>query len=357
MSAAASLLLTPISAIYGAVTRIRLAAYQRGILSVSKLPATVVSVGNLTIGGTGKTPLVDWICHALSRARGQENGREPEKLCVLTRGYGRDNPKTHLVVSDGNEILAGEEESGDEPFLLARNLLGVAAVIANPNRLAAGRWAIETWNTDVFVLDDGLQHLQLARDLNIVSLDATNPWGNGGLLPYGRLREPVEGLSRADCIVITRTEQVEDVTPIKDSIKRLVGTIPVFSSRMLVSEVRGIVGNPVDRESLLRGTLGAFCGIGSPEPFFNNLRSEGYKLAFTESFPDHHRYTQAELDLLSLKAKARGATSLITTEKDAVKLTNLNFPVPCCYLKIMISIDDSDQLLGIIHETISKRKI
>src|SRR5207244_13507260 len=164
--------------------------------------------------------------------------RGGKRMCVLTRGYGRANPSTQVVVSDGAELLASEQEAGDEPFLLARNLLGIAAVVSNPNRAAAGEWAIENLRSEVFVLDDAFQHLRLARDLDIVTIDATNPWGGGHLLPYGRLREPRSGLARADCIVITRTDQANDVESLKREIENLIHNRRIFTSRMRPKRLR-----------------------------------------------------------------------------------------------------------------------
>src|SRR5687767_4429794 len=158
MTPAASLILLPLSAIYSVVTRARLTAHRLHLLSVSKLAAPVISVGNLTTGGTGKTPMVEWVCRTID-AVAHEGIREGKKVCVLTRGYGKANPKSQVVVSNGTDLRATELQAGDEPFLLANNLLGVAAVISNPNRAAAGQWAIEKLHSEVFVLDDGFQHL------------------------------------------------------------------------------------------------------------------------------------------------------------------------------------------------------
>jgi len=346
-----SVALIPLSAIYSAVTRTRLAAYRRGWFSVSKLDVPVISVGNLTTGGTGKTPLVEWVCRAIASGGAAEDLREGKRVCVLTRGYGRDNPKTQVVVSNGVELLAGEREAGDEPFLLAKNLLGIAAVVANPDRVAAGEWAVKNLNAECFVLDDGFQHLRLARDLDIVTIDATNPWGGGSLLPSGRLREPRAGLSRADCVVITRAEQVEDLPSIRAAVEQLVGAVPVFSSRMVTSGIRKLDGESADTESLQSQTLGAFCGVGNPESFFNHLRVEGFAPAFTRAFADHHNYNQSELDALVKEAKSRGAEGLITTAKDAIKLSPSNLKLPCYVLEIQILIDEEDRLVKIIRNT------
>lgn len=340
MSFSGSLMLIPLSAIYGAVTRARLAAYRRGLVSISKLPAPVISVGNLTTGGTGKTPLVEWVCRKIAK--------DEKRVCVLTRGYGRVSPEDQVVVSNGTEILADEREAGDEPFLLAENLLGMAAVICNSNRVAAGKWAIENLATQIFVLDDGFQHLRLARDLNIVTIDATDPWGGGSLLPRGRLREPPKSLSRADCVVMTRADQMGDLDSIRGLVQELAGDIPVFQSRMLTSGLRSLGGEPV--ASPLQ-PAGAFCGVGNPESFFNHLRREGYELACTRAFADHHQYKQTEVDALVREAKAHGAESLITTAKDAIKVRRLNLTVPCYVLEIQISIDEEDRFIDLILDT------
>ena len=349
-----SVSLLPLSAVYGVVTRTRLAAYRRGWFFTSKLPAPVISVGNLTTGGTGKTPLVEWVC----RAAANVDVGVPKRVCVLTRGYGRENPKTQVVVSNGAEILAGEREAGDEPLLLARNLLGIAAVICNPNRVTAGKWASEKLNTEVFVLDDGFQHLRLARDLDIVTIDATNPWGVGGgsLLPYGRLREPPAGLSRADCVVLTRTDQVADLTSMKEAVAELAGAIPIFSSRMVTTGIRRLSGASIDRGNLVAQPLAAFCGVGNPESFFEHLRREGCVPTLTRTFADHHHYKQSELDALAKEAKANGAEGLITTAKDAVKLSSFNFELPCYVLDIQIAIDDEDRLVEMIRNAVHQNR-
>src|SRR5215203_469408 len=219
-----SFVLPPLSLLYGAVTRTRLSLYRRGTFQTSKLERPVISIGNITTGGTGKTPLVEWVARTL-HAHGKV-------VCILTRGYGRKNPHLQVIVSDGYGVLASPAEAGDEPYLLASRLKGLAAVISSADRIAAGREAINDFGTECFVLDDGFQHLRLARDLNIVTIDATNPWGGGSLLPYGRLREKPEGLSRADCMVITRCDQVGSVEGLREEILRLVGKRPIFESQM-----------------------------------------------------------------------------------------------------------------------------
>ena len=355
MSSLLTVALRPLSPIYSAVIRARLTAYRRGWFSVSQLPVPVISVGNLTTGGTGKTPLVDFVCRAIAGEglRTDEKlgkaGSTAKRVCVLTRGFGRPNVSSQILVSNATEVFADERESGDEPYLLAKGLIGVAAVVCNPDRVAAGKWALENLRSEVFVLDDGFQHLRLARDLDIVTIDATNPWGGGSLLPYGRLREPAAGLSRADCIVITRIEQIADASSVRDEIQRLVGATPVFTSRMVTSGIRTIVGQPVHKDDLPE-PIAAFCGVGNPASFFDHLRREGCAPVFTRTFPDHHNYTQSELDQLVNDAKAQGARSLITTAKDAIKLTHCKFNLPCYVLDIQISIDDERSVGRLISQ-------
>jgi tetraacyldisaccharide 4'-kinase len=355
MNPAASLILLPVSALYSAVTRARLAAYRRGLFSVSKLAAPVISVGNITAGGTGKTPLVEWVCRTIAKIPVEES-RECKKVCVLTRGYGRLNPATQVLVSDGTKLRATELEGGDEPFLLATNLKGIAAVISNPDRRAAGEWAIENLHSEVFVLDDGFQHLRLFRDLDIVVIDATDPWGGGGLLPRGKLRESLSGLSRADCVVITRTEQAEDIGSIREIVQRIAGNVPVFSSRMLTSAFRNLDGEQMDESTLLSQPIGAFCGVGNPKSFFKHLQGEGFKLEFTRAFPDHHQYKQSELDALVREAKAKGVKALVTTAKDATKLGAFKLEMPCLVLEIRISIVEEGRLVNLIQQAIFKSR-
>jgi tetraacyldisaccharide 4'-kinase len=351
MKPSGSLIFMPFSTVYAVVTRARLAAYQHGLFRVSHPGVPIISVGNITTGGTGKTPLVEWVCRTIASS----DSRERKKICVLTRGYGRANPEAQVVVSNGTAMLANERDAGDEPLLLARNLLGVAAVIANRDRLAAAEWAVGSLKTDAFVLDDGFQHLRIARDLNIVTLDATNPWGGGETLPYGRLREPIGGLARADCIVITRTDQVAEWHSVKRSIQQIAPEVPVFSSRMLTTGFRDLGGGSVGRSEILSEPLGAFCGIGNPKSFFRHLEAEGCRLVVKHGFPDHHRYERFDVDRLIEEARNSGANALITTAKDAIKLQPFELPIPCYVLDIKIAIDDEQQLIDMIRSVIRKQ--
>ena len=330
-------ILPPLSVLYGAVTRTRLSLYRRGTFQSTKLDRPVISVGNITAGGTGKTPLVEWVARKVA-ATGK-------KVCILTRGYGRVHPERLVVVSDGADVMATPSEAGDEPFLLATNLRGVAAVISNADRVAAANEAIRQFDTECFVLDDGFQHLRLARDLNIVTIDATNPWGGGRLLPYGLLREPLGGLSRADVIVITRTDQVNDIDDLRDEISRITRDAPIFRSRMRISRTTSLN----DSAEVLQPPVAAFCAVGNPRAFFNQLT---YKVVYEKAFADHHRYSQSEIDSLIADALRAGANSLVTTAKDAVKLRSLSFEMPCYVVEIEPHIENEPELIGLIRSVL-----
>jgi len=333
-----SIVLPPLSLLYGAITRTRLSLYRRGTFQTTKLERPVISVGNITTGGTGKTPLVEYVARIIA-----ERGK---KVCILTRGYGRKDPHLQVIVSDGYGVLASPNEAGDEPYLLATKLAGVSAVISSADRIAAGQEAIKDFGTDCFVLDDGFQHLRLARDLNIVTIDATNPWGGGRLLPHGRLRESMEGMSRADCVVLTRCDLVKDVDALREEILRLTGGKPIFESQMRIVRISPLKngGEPLAPQA----RVAAFCAVGNPSSFFESLRKAGFELGLERSFPDHHIYSQEEIDSVSTEAKKMGAHTLIATAKDAVKLRALTFSVPCYVAEIEIALENAEEFAGMV---------
>lgn len=334
-----SIVLPPLSLLYGAVTRTRRSLYRRGTFHTTKLDFPVISVGNLTTGGTGKTPLVAWVARALYA--------EGKVVCILTRGYGRSEPHLEVIVSDGYGVLASPSESGDEPYLLATKLAGQVAVISSSNRIEAASTANKSFGANCFVLDDGFQHLRLARDLNIVTIDATNPWGGGHLLPYGRLRETPDSLSRADCVVITRCEQVENIEDLGKEISRFMGDRPIFQSEMRTSRVSGLKNSSESLRPPAR--VAAFCAVGNPSSFFEHVRRAGFELALEKSFLDHHIYSQEELDSILRAAKNAGANALITTAKDAVKLRTMSFSIPCHVLEIEMWIENSEELTRLVQ--------
>ena len=327
MNPVAPLVLPPLSALYGVITRTRLSMYRRGTFKTTKLAHPVISVGNITTGGTGKTPLVGWIARMLAN-----NGC---RIAVLTRGYGREHPNERVLVSDGQAVFSTPEQAGDEAFLQATTLKGLAAVISDPNRIAAALDAVKHLHTTCFVLDDGFQHLRLARDLDIVTIDATKPWGGGRLLPEGRLREPLSGLGRANCIVLTRVDQVAETSSIQQKLRQFTNC-RIFTSRMKTRAITALN----DAAPNIETPLGVFCGIGNPQSFFTHVKREGYDPVFKKALRDHQPYSQQLIDSIINEAELAGSRSLLTTEKDAVKLRSLKLRLPVFSLDVEISIDD-----------------
>jgi tetraacyldisaccharide 4'-kinase len=341
MNRAGSIALAPISVLYGAGMKTRRALYRGGLLRARDLGVPVISVGNITTGGTGKTPLVEWIAAEINR-----RGR---RVCIATRGYRRSNPADRVVVSDGQEILADVKRAGDEPLLLAERLKGRAAVICDSHRVAAARWAIERLQTEVVILDDGFQHLRVARDLDIVTVDATNPFGNGRLLPAGILREPIAELARADCVVMTRADLANDVAGLQKNIERVTHGRPVFRSRMKSIGLRPIHATDTYTKEQ---PVAVMCAVGNPEAFFAQLRGDGHNLCHTKAFRDHHPYTQNDVDQFLAAAHVRGAETIFTTAKDEVKLRSLRFDLPCFVVDVAIEIEIEERLQSLIDHAL-----
>jgi tetraacyldisaccharide 4'-kinase len=330
-----NLLLSPLSLLFGAAAKTRRRLYAKGFLKSNELDAKVISVGNITVGGTGKTPLVAYIAKILA-----QNG---EKVCILTRGYGRENANERLLVSDGEKILANVKKSGDEPFELAEKLLGISAVLADKNRVSAGNWAIKNLGITAFILDDGFQHIQLKRDLDIVCIDAANPFGNGKLLPTGTLREPLESLNRADAIVITRMNLTENG---KRKTENLIEEIKNFTAApIFISRNRTNRKSKIEDQKCL-----AFCGLGNPENFFSQLRQDKINLVATKTFRDHYGYSQQDADEIVRIAKQNNAEILLTTAKDAVKLRDLKFELPLEIVESELIFDEPEKFKQLISE-------
>ena len=341
-----NILLSPLSLFYGATTRIRHALYRSGIFRTHDLNAPVISIGNITVGGTGKTPLVEWFANTLAE-------RE-KKVCVLTRGYGRENSSRRVLVSNGKEILADAKTGGDEPLMLAENLINKAAVVCDKDRSSAGRWAKENLGSDLFILDDGFQHLRIKRTLDVVAVDATNPFGNGCLLPRGRLRERLSSLQRADCIIITKTNLGEDIDELRAKLEKHSKGRPVFFSRFRTIGARHVSNNKFVELKTLPEPCAAFCALGNPKAFFKQIKRADLSSVHKKSFRDHHYYTQQDIEKLEREAKEKDARCLITTAKDAVKLHGLKFELPCYALEIEVEVDEEESLKDLLFNSISK---
>ncbi len=296
------------SVLYGLGLRLDRARYRRR--GRRRLPGLVVSAGGLTAGGAGKTPMT-----AVLAEWAVEHGY---RAAVLSRGYGRKHGRGMITVSDGVRILAGADRAGDEPRMLAERLSGVPVVVAR-DRSRAGRFAHETWGTQVFLLDDGFQHWVLERDVDVVLLDATDPVGNGRLLPGGPLREPVDALGRAHVAVLTRCRAPEGRLEPADRLLTRFPGLPVVRS---VHAPSGVCFPGKSREqeeppsSLSGRRVAAFCGIGRPAAFRETLSDQGADVAVFEAFGDHHAYTRRDIQRLLARFRRSGADALLTTEKD-----------------------------------------
>lgn len=306
------LLLAPIGLAYSLIQKLRATLYRKGILKTLRLPRPVISIGNITVGGTGKTPVTVYIARLLL-----EQGY---RVAVLSRGYGGSLEGQTVVVSDGATVMLGPRECGDEPYLMASTVPGLMVVIG-ADRYTAGQLAMQQLVPDIFLLDDGFQHLRLQRDLNILLLDSSRPFGNGWTMPAGLLREAADAARRADMIILTRCPEGATVT-------RLVSGKPAFAaSHRLINALPLTGGHPVPLAELQGSGFLAFAGIAQPEFFFSALRDKGINVVGTLPFPDHADYGQAALDSIRDALRSSGAEYAITTEKDGVKLKQLPMEV------------------------------
>jgi tetraacyldisaccharide 4'-kinase len=343
MNRTAIIALTPLSGLYRLIVARRSAWYERRVFRQHRVSVPVISVGNITVGGTGKTPLVEWIARTLAA--------EGHRPCIVTRGY-RRNTKGRIVASNGIEISARLHEAGDEAFMLAESLKSKAAVICDADRVAGAKWAIDNLECNVIILDDAFQHRRIARDLDIVTIDATNPWGNGKLLPAGTLREPLAALSRADCLVITRANAGVQIAALRAELRRFNSKAPILTSETKLRETRPLTSDVSASTDLKAHSNAAFCAIGNPQSFFGLLTDEGFHLKYQRAFRDHHRYDQSDLNRFEDAARGAGAEYLLTTAKDAVKVRELKLEMPCYVAEIAIDINPSEEFHRLLRKTI-----
>lgn len=284
--------------------------YKSGVFQTHHLPCRVISVGNITVGGTGKTPTVCDIARRLNQ-RGV-------KVVILSRGYRRQSREPVLVASDGKGTILPWGKIGDEPAMTIQTLPEVPLVIG-ASRAQTGKVAIERFTPDVLLLDDGYQHLALHRDLNILLIDAANPFGNRRVLPGGILRESLGNMNRADAFLLTRTDQAKNTDELASELERFEKPIfRAFHNPTFLTELSS--GKKMDLDILNSKKGMAFSGIGSPSSFRKTLLALNYTLTGEETFPDHHVYSPEDFNRIRQRVKKCGANYLITTEKDAVRI-------------------------------------
>lgn len=351
-------LLKGISLVFSAVVSLRYFLYGIGLLRRYPLGIQVISIGNVTAGGTGKTPVTEIFARTLAA--------EGRKVAILSRGYRRKEAplwqrlftqvvEPPLVVSDGKHVLLDSEKGGDEPYMLASNLPGVAVVV-DRNRVKAGRYAIKRLGCDTIILDDGFQYQKLKHSIEVVLVDSTNPFGNGHMLPRGILREPARHLKRADIIFLTKCRG--DVTAVREEIRKYNTTAEIVECNHTPKVLKDVWSREEYPLSWLNGkTTCTLSGIASPKGFENSLRHLGAKVVWCERYADHHRYDSSEILYALNRTADMGADALVTTEKDAVRFPRFETtPVRCLYLRIAIEILSGAENFASIISRICFRK-
>ncbi len=340
------LFLLPFAKLYELVIRLRLAFFRAKIFQTKFLATPVISIGNITVGGTGKTPCTAYIANFLQQ-------REL-RVAILSRGYKRTT--TGIVeVSDGKNILCEAHQAGDEPYLLAQKCPSVS-VIVNADRYAAGKWLAAKNKVDVFLLDDGYQHIQLGRNLNLLLLDATEPQENYELLPAGKLREPLFAIKRADAVILTRSDQAKSLEALQSLIQNHCRrNTPIFLARHKIAALQ-LVNSISSINDLTKVPVAALSCIAKPESFLHSLAQQNLNVIFQQNFSDHHRYSTEEFLQFVAHARAAQATAIITTEKDIA-----NIPVealqtsslPVYVTLIQFVVDNDHDLQSLILQAIN----
>jgi tetraacyldisaccharide 4'-kinase len=303
------------SAVYSVAVQMRLGAYKRGLCKGRSLPGFTVSVGNLTAGGTGKTPAVVML--------GRWAREQGKRVSVLSRGYGAQGGQDLLEVSDGKRMCTDVRLAGDEPSLIAREVPGVSVIVSH-SRYRAGMYAHKRFGADFFILDDGFQHLGLKRDLDLLLMDAKDPIGNGHLLPWGPLREPMKQIKRADAVILTRAGDNTEASKRPAFLRDRFPSMPVFRAdhqpHALIFPHSEKVCPP---EFLNNKRVAGFAGIAHPEYFKKTLGQLGADVVEFTPFKDHYPFTPGDVERLIRLKNAVQAHYLVTTEKDWMRIASL----------------------------------
>jgi tetraacyldisaccharide 4'-kinase len=341
-----------VSFAYAAAVKLRAIGYQSGILVSKRLPCKVISVGNITVGGTGKTPMAVYLARLLRQLG--------HRIAVISRGYRGDAEKSGGIVSNGREILLGVQSAGDEPVMMAKQLKDLEIpLLVGQNRYRIGLLAVREFKPDVIILDDGFQHLKLVRDINLVLLDSRRPFGNKHLLPRGPLRETLSSLSRGDAFIMTRFDPTSNDAGIAslDELKGELSGRPIFSCSHVPYVYRAIKGSGVATESFTKRPISselesikgrsvfAFSGIARNDDFRRTVERFGCDMKGFMDFPDHHRYSDNDLNNIYCAARDTDAEIFLTTEKDYTRLDRrIHWPMDLVIIGIKISFgrDESD---------------
>jgi tetraacyldisaccharide 4'-kinase len=331
---------------YSAGLKVYLFPYRIGVRKQTALVCPVVSVGNLTVGGTGKTPMTRLVCEIFA-----QNGLKP---CVLSRGYKGKNEFGAAIVSTESRVELNASEAGDEAYMLARALPGVPVVVGKDRR-KTGALAWDRFKPDVIVLDDGMQFYQLHRDLDIVMIDGMRPFDNGWTFPRGLLREPPSHLGRAGCVVITNADKVTDQASdaLADGVQRLAGRAHVTKARYEARALRPADGTADLPISWMNGKkVATFCALGHPEAFEKQVADCGADIVHSARRDDHVKPTIADLNAMIQNALERGAEAVIISEKDSVKLPPIARPLPFLALKVSLRLDDESSFRELLMRAV-----
>jgi tetraacyldisaccharide 4'-kinase len=371
--------------LYELAVRLRVAAYETEYLKPKRLNSIVISVGNITLGGTGKTPFVEYIARYLKE--------EGYSVAILTRGYSRGShgrrvlngptPSAPGEINSGGAVtrsgagprqpisqdgapgqlsesaLETLREFGDEPLMLARVLQDVPVII-DKDRFAGGEWAERETGSRVMILDDAYQHLALSRDLNILLVDATDPFGGFEMAPFGRLREPLYGLKRADAVIVTRAHRPFDQGQVLTVLELFCGEkVPVMYFHSTLVRLRHLAtGEIYDAREFAGWNAALMCGIGNPQAFADDVLQIGVNIVSESFFADHHHFTQEELDRVNRAAGEAQAHAILVTEKDAVRLEGLRFgDIPVYAAQLEIQGDDEVRLKSLLLRTVTSKTV
>lgn len=330
---------------YGVIVRMRTSFYKNGILKSKRLSCKVISIGNLTVGGTGKTPLAMYMANLLQRAGYQ--------LVIISRGYGGSAEKTGGIVSNGKTVRMSVEQAGDEPYLMATRLAGIPVIVGS-HRYQSGKQAILSFHPDILLLDDAFQHIQLQRDLDLCLCDGEKPFGNGYLFPRGMLREPVAHIRRADAVVLTHNQRPPEISSSVKKMQKYIPGKPIFRCSYQPSKFREPANDKIHPIEILTGRkILAFSGIAQNDKFAAMLSELGGHILKFIPFSDHHWYTNSDVIQILQVAKDLHADYIVTTEKDYVRIGNsLSSSFPTLTLVISLSFgEDTEAFENFVNGT------